>query len=435
MVCQAASQTRFRALKYENGIAGKPTIIVKIIACYQPLQDCQAEYFRHLLKPIEAQLLVFFDISLLLGISFGWMVKAEGSWLFPPHSTWQSPNFNCMTTSLDPAQLQCLPACIHPGAYMTSANVAMPGFAVQSIQNLKIQQGNESYGLPQCLAPHSQNFLPGTSPYVKDNLSMFSYGLGRGGLPNPIPGSQRRFLVFDQSGNEKRLIYSSLGPTVPKPTAADAKPLPGCFNYKEHVSKMDQTKLKLHKVSDENHSSAEESEMHEDTEEINALLYSDDEDYDEDGGGSDDVSDDDEVRSTGHSPILIKSYGTQEQVEEITEEVASSDGPSKRQKLIDGGYKKSSLVDTVSSVQVEGFHRNDDETESSYAIGQTQEEEMVSILGSKQFRKDKIRATLKILDGIIPGAKDKEPLLVLDEAIDYLKSLKLKAKTLGMNYH
>jgi len=41
MVCQAASQTRFRALKHESGIAGKPTIIVRVIACFQPLQDCQ----------------------------------------------------------------------------------------------------------------------------------------------------------------------------------------------------------------------------------------------------------------------------------------------------------------------------------------------------------------------------------------------------------
>lgn len=78
MVCQAASQTRFRALKHENGIAGKATIIVRVIACFQPLQNCQvcaawipnplisldfiwlmllcfvfqAEYFRHLLKPV-----------------------------------------------------------------------------------------------------------------------------------------------------------------------------------------------------------------------------------------------------------------------------------------------------------------------------------------------------------------------------------------------
>lgn len=52
MVCQAASQTRFRALKHENGIVGKTTIIVRVIACFQPLQDCQAEYFRQLLKPV-----------------------------------------------------------------------------------------------------------------------------------------------------------------------------------------------------------------------------------------------------------------------------------------------------------------------------------------------------------------------------------------------
>ncbi|WCJ18824.1 hypothetical protein M5689_001147 [Euphorbia peplus] len=51
MVSQAASQTRFRALKYENG-TGRSTIIVRVIACYQPLQDCQAEYFRSLLKPV-----------------------------------------------------------------------------------------------------------------------------------------------------------------------------------------------------------------------------------------------------------------------------------------------------------------------------------------------------------------------------------------------
>ncbi|PKI73544.1 hypothetical protein CRG98_006125 [Punica granatum] len=52
MVGQAAGQTRFRALKHLNGIAGSATIIVRVIACFQPLQDCQAEYFRHLLKPV-----------------------------------------------------------------------------------------------------------------------------------------------------------------------------------------------------------------------------------------------------------------------------------------------------------------------------------------------------------------------------------------------
>ncbi|KAL5705891.1 hypothetical protein ACHQM5_024123 [Ranunculus cassubicifolius] len=52
MVSQAASQTKFRALKHTCGIAGSATIIVRVIACFQPLHDCQAEYFRHLLKPV-----------------------------------------------------------------------------------------------------------------------------------------------------------------------------------------------------------------------------------------------------------------------------------------------------------------------------------------------------------------------------------------------
>ncbi|PKU69508.1 hypothetical protein MA16_Dca015380 [Dendrobium catenatum] len=52
MVCQAATQTRFRALKHENGFAGGAIMIVRVIACFQPQQDCQAEYFRHLLKPV-----------------------------------------------------------------------------------------------------------------------------------------------------------------------------------------------------------------------------------------------------------------------------------------------------------------------------------------------------------------------------------------------
>ncbi|KAH7285878.1 hypothetical protein KP509_33G049600 [Ceratopteris richardii] len=52
MMCQAASTTRFRALKHERGITGNSVLIVRIIACFQPLRSCQAEYFRQLLKPV-----------------------------------------------------------------------------------------------------------------------------------------------------------------------------------------------------------------------------------------------------------------------------------------------------------------------------------------------------------------------------------------------
>lgn len=57
MVCQSAGQTRFRALKHENGTAGSATIIVKVIACFQPLDDCQVRYdcYFHLLIIIKCK--------------------------------------------------------------------------------------------------------------------------------------------------------------------------------------------------------------------------------------------------------------------------------------------------------------------------------------------------------------------------------------------
>jgi len=53
MVCQAASQTRFRALKHENGIEGEPTIIVRVIACFQPLHDCQVSNLLLILSVLQ----------------------------------------------------------------------------------------------------------------------------------------------------------------------------------------------------------------------------------------------------------------------------------------------------------------------------------------------------------------------------------------------
>ncbi|KAJ4851207.1 hypothetical protein Tsubulata_024381 [Turnera subulata] len=354
------------------------------------------------------------------------MVKAEGSWLSPPHSTWQSPNFSCMSTPLEAAPLGCLPA-LNPGSCMVATNTALPGFALQSIACLKSQETNQPQRLSQCLPPHIQNLVANTGPYFKENLSVFPHGLGREAAQNEVPGL-RRFVIFDQSGNETRLIYSSMYPPVLNPTVAATKPIQGHFHHEEYAVELDQVKPKLDEEIDESHLAGEESEMHEDTEEINALLYSDDDDYPEE-----EDDDDDEVTSTGHSPILVGgTYEMQEQVEEITDEVASSDGHNnKRQKLLDGGYKKVSVLDTASSVKAEGHCGYGDDAESSHAFGKTQERELSSAWVNKQFRKDKIRATLKILESIIPGAKDKDPMLVLDVAIDYLKSLKLKAKDLA----
>ncbi|KAI5057246.1 hypothetical protein GOP47_0027261 [Adiantum capillus-veneris] len=54
MICQAASLIRFRALKHKGGICGHVTMVLRIIAGFQPSRTCQAEYFRQLLKPVTS---------------------------------------------------------------------------------------------------------------------------------------------------------------------------------------------------------------------------------------------------------------------------------------------------------------------------------------------------------------------------------------------
>ncbi|KAH7330957.1 hypothetical protein KP509_04G095600 [Ceratopteris richardii] len=53
MICQAASLIRFHACKHLSGTSGHQTMNFRIIAGFQPSHTCQAEYFRHLLKPVK----------------------------------------------------------------------------------------------------------------------------------------------------------------------------------------------------------------------------------------------------------------------------------------------------------------------------------------------------------------------------------------------
>ncbi|KAL2513616.1 transcription factor bHLH [Forsythia ovata] len=155
--------------------------------------------------------------------------------------------------------------------------------------------------------------------------------------------------------------------------------------------------------------------MHEDTEEIDALLYSDsDDDYDEN----------DEVTSRVRTSFGIEDgYDKGIQFEELIEEVASSDGSTKRQRLLDGRYKISSLLVDRSPVKLATSCNYKDDEESSVA----QEINSDDSNSMKRLEKVKIRETLKILMSILPGLKSKDPLLIIDKAIDYLKSLKREA--------
>ncbi|KAG1334621.1 putative Transcription factor bHLH143 [Cocos nucifera] len=163
-------------------------------------------------------------------------------------------------------------------------------------------------------------------------------------------------------------------------------------------------------------------EMHEDTEEIDALLYSDSDEEEE------------EAKSTGHSPVKMAA--------ESAEEVASSTVPAKRRRV--DLELDASLVDTASSAVADRYQdlcsecRNkdaSDDAESSCVRGggkrrlveEEAETRSNSNHGSKRLKRARIQETVGVLRRIIPGGKGKDAATILDEAIRYLRTLKLKA--------
>ncbi|XP_062077031.1 transcription factor bHLH143-like [Humulus lupulus] len=357
------------------------------------------------------------------------MVKAKGSWPSSHNSSQQLPDLICMSTLLEPRQQECLPSRTNQCTCNFSTPVALPGSADPHLQNSKTEQKDEGHGhgSRQCLPLDFPALLP--TPNLCTN-----YGLSRMVMPNAKYSGpcQKGFLIFDQSENQTRLFYNYGCPPIHNPSLGTARLT---SNYDDldklgHAAQMDRNdpaKNILHEASGEN----EESEMHEDTEEINALLYSDD--YEEDESDTGECGeDDDEVTSPDHSPMqLKKDYVKRGPIEE---DVASSDGSRKRQKVLDGGYNKSSPSYTASSINLDGSHGYDNDAKSSYADGQTGVEGSECTLGNMRSKKDKVREVLRVLESIIPGVKGKDPLLVIDEAIDYLRIAKLKAETLGVRF-
>lgn len=337
------------------------------------------------------------------------MVKPEDLWRFKRHSAHPSLNFNCTSTPLHQGQQNVSPFSVKYPTF--SPGVAFPGFRVPSSHGPA--QTNGAHGLIQFLPPHLD---------VKEGPSALYYGHGVKATQNSISGSrQKRFVVFDQSGDQTRLFFGPLCSPAQNPIVTTRKSLAACDLRVEGKAvdneKFFLTKASIQEKSEENEIVGERSEMHEDTDEINALLYSDD---DDDGYDSDE---EDEVTSTDRSPCAIKAcYKKREHEEEITAELANPERPMKRQRLIDGGYTRS-------------FAKL--EAEPNCAEGRNPGAGSDSISGNKQSRKDKrkdkIRKTLKILESLIPGVNSEDPLLVIDEAISYLKYLKVKAKASGVS--
>ncbi|XP_071716273.1 transcription factor bHLH143-like [Rutidosis leptorrhynchoides] len=220
---------------------------------------------------------------------------------------------------------------------------------------------------------------------------------------------QKKFLVFDRSNDCTTMIYTST-PThyhLPKPHIS--------FDPKKETSvkeKHEGTPFFNTFVDDGNN---ETSEMHEDTEELNALLYSDDDEFD--------YSEDDEEESTAHSPnTVIDSKKHEQRNENFLEEVASSNGGLKRRKLETRGYDVS-FEDTASS----GVNCSGDDSDAGNGFPEMESESLPE-------RKKRVKETISILKELIPGAKSgKDAMMLIDEAISYLKILKVKAKALGID--
>ncbi|KAG4147456.1 hypothetical protein ERO13_D05G224000v2, partial [Gossypium hirsutum] len=400
MVCQAATQTRFRALKYENGIAGSATIVVRVIACFQPLQDCQAEYFRHLLKPVTetASRLPF---SLLQHK----LLVCCGSWFPQQQFHWQSPNLISLAAPNTLGLQSTNPRFMNSGTDMVSATGTSPVYANPELHHFGVSQRNEPRGWFYCLPRFRQVFEPASNPLLKEQHLADRYeNLKESGTSKAGTGAaEKRFLVFDQSGDQTTLIFSSAFGTHTKCLSSWGPKSPAAGNFNGDVpmakatgnlhSGLISTDVSYDKGTDV------QSEMHEDTEELNALLYSDDDS---------EYSEDEEVTSTGHSPSTMTAQD--EQFEGGSEEVDSSTRLIKKRKLLDGSYGcLPLLMDTANSGNFNRYSEYEDDADSSCAKGQNPGSgDTDSSSSYKRMRKDKIRETVTVLRSIIPGGEGKD---------------------------
>lgn len=373
-----------------------------------------------------------------------------GTWTPQVQFNLQSPNLSSYCAPSETRKPAF--AAMNPGINMNMIprNEAAPAYVSSASPHVQLGNSNEPHGWFYCLPRFRQGFTSPPNFTSEEKLPPASHlkGFKEDIAPNGESGfPQKQFLVVDQTGDQTTVIYSSrFGSPVECLGSWDSK-LNGCSNLNgndepslrrdvNHVIEVGPTFD--YKVDENDNQGTEiESEMHEDTEEINALLYSDSDGY---------STEDDEVTSTGHSPSTMTTHVNQQpfRIGGTAEEVASSSpGITKKRKLFNMAYSDVDVqfMDTASSLKRNRpFDLNrgvddDDDAESrcsgsNYGRGSP---EIGSLTGHKKMRKEKIQNVLSILQCIVPNGKDKEPIQLLDEAIHCLNSLKLKARALGLN--
>ncbi|XP_039038690.1 transcription factor bHLH145-like [Hibiscus syriacus] len=330
---------------------------------------------------------------------------------------WQSPNLNSSPAPPAFGLQSSNPPFMNFGTNTRTS----PVHANPELSYLQVSQGNESRGWSYCLPRFRLAFALASNSFLKEQpLANPCENCKGSGIPKEGSGvAENRFLVFDQSGDQTTLIFcSAFGTSTKGLTSWGPKsPVAGNFNGEDPIAKLSGN---IHSgpiskdIFDEDGIDVQ-SEMHEDTEELDALLYSDDDDSE--------YTEDEEVMSTGYSPNTMT--GQDEQFEGSCKEAATR--VTKKRKLLDGSINSLLAMDTANDA-VYG-----DDADSSCDSGQNpgSSGNMDSSSGNKRIRRDKIRETVSVLRSIIPGVEGKDAVAVLDEAIDYLKSLKYKAKTSG----
>ncbi|XP_039039049.1 transcription factor bHLH145-like [Hibiscus syriacus] len=350
------------------------------------------------------------------------MGEGCGSWFPLQQFDWQSPKLNPL------GQQSNNPQFINFGTNMVSATGNSPFYGCRDLSHSRVGQVNESRGWCYCLPRSDKVFAPVSNTFLKERLPTLTYGNGTENIaPKAGAGcAQKRFLVFYQSGVQTTVMLSSAFGTPIKCGSLGPK-LPFACKLSREVP-LAKVSQNLHPgptfkgVFDENGTDVL-SEMREDTEELNALLYSDDDS---------DNTEDEEVTSTGHSPSTLTAYF--EQYEGGAEGVASSTGLTKKRKLLNNSNSYMQFpVDNTCSVNHNRYSEPEDDANSSFANGQNSGSDgMDSSSDNKRMRADKIRETVSVLRSLIPGVEDKDAIMVLDDAIYHLKSLKRRAETLGL---
>lgn len=360
------------------------------------------------------------------------MEEGIGSWFGHQHSNEQLHNSNILNAQYCFGQQTAVPSYMNPCSNFTSTTGVLPMHGFSGMPQSKASQPNEPRGWFYCLPRFRQAFGPvlnSASPYKSCGKSEPFDTPSPPKMSLDTQSAPKRFLVFDQSGDQTTLIFGSgiNGPVNNMPSLCP-KPSNAFTLYKEELeSKRDGSNPSMQfspkRFIDQEYETDVRSEMHEDTEELDALLYSDDED---------DYSEDEEEASTGHSPNTTPFGNKRVWFDESGEEVASSAMPAKKQKVSGQGYNVQSLLDTASSSKSDRCIEDEDDAESScgYSNNVLGESDSVS---HQQSKIDKIRKTISILESIIPDGKGKDSIAVIDDAIHYLRSLKDKAKVLGLN--